>query len=308
RGLFNSAEIFYSIVPDPAATLSCAHSVSEIKNNLPVTFVHEFQHMISYNQHVLVRRGQAEILWLNEGLSHYAEERGGRSFLPLPAGDSTFCFFVSGDLYDAGQYLANPESHFLVDTSGIGGLAERGAYWLFVRYLVDHFGGTGALADADAFTRTLVQTGLTGAANGPRHTKAAHTDPVDPRAAGPSDRPGGGHPACRASRRCPGGRHGRRRRGHRRRRGRHLREPRGARHDPPPRRGRIVRVVPVGIDPLDWSPGAARQPVHVGSGRRGVRAQLHVRRLARRFDARVPHGTRGARGDRQIRAGDRRGR
>jgi len=178
RGLFNSAEIFYSIVPDPAATLSCAHSVSEIKNTLPVTFVHEFQHMISYNQHVLVRRGQAEVLWLNEGLSHYAEERGGRSYLPLPAGDSTFCFFVRGILYDAGQYLTNPEDHFLVDTSGIGGLAERGAYWLFVRYLVDHFGRTGALADADAFTRTLVQTGFTGAANVTRQTNASFTDLV----------------------------------------------------------------------------------------------------------------------------------
>jgi len=178
RRFFNSAEIFYSIVPDPAATLSCAHSVSQVKTNLPVTFVHEFQHMISYNQHVLLRGGQAEILWLNEGLSHYAEERGGRSFLPLPAGDSTFCFFVRGDLNDAGQYLANPESHFLVDTSGIGGLAERGAYWLFVRYLVDHFGGTGALADADAFTRTLVQTGFTGAANVTRHTNASFTDLV----------------------------------------------------------------------------------------------------------------------------------
>src|SRR2546430_9932171 len=165
RRFFNSAEIFYSIVPDPAATLSCAHSVSEIKNSLPVTFVHEFQHMISYNQHVLVRRGQAEILWLNEGLSHYAEERGGRSFLPLPAGDSTFCFFVGGDLSDAGQYLANPESHFLVDTSGIGGLAERGAYLLFVRYLVGHFCRTGGPFDAGGLTPALVQTGVTGVAN-----------------------------------------------------------------------------------------------------------------------------------------------
>src|SRR2546425_4992842 len=66
-------------------------------------------------------------------------------------------------------------SHFLVDTSGIGGLAERGAYWLFVRYLVDHFGGAGALADADAFTRTLVQTGVTGVANVTPHTNASVT-------------------------------------------------------------------------------------------------------------------------------------
>src|SRR2546426_9079450 len=37
---------------------------------------------ISYNHHVLERRGDPEILWLNEALSHYAEELGGRSFLP----------------------------------------------------------------------------------------------------------------------------------------------------------------------------------------------------------------------------------
>src|SRR2546428_3408249 len=178
RGLFNSAEIFYSFVPDPAATLRCEYSVSEIKNNLPVTFVHEFQHMISYNQHVLVRRGQAEILWLNEGLSRSEEERGGRSFLPLPAGDSTFCFFVRGDLYDAGQYLANPESHFLVDTSGIGGLAERGAYWLFVRYFVGHFCGDGAPARPGALPRALGPTGGPGAANVTRHTNASFTDLV----------------------------------------------------------------------------------------------------------------------------------
>ena len=40
--------------------------------------IHEFQHMISFNQHVLVRGGNAEETWLNEGLSSFAEELGGR--------------------------------------------------------------------------------------------------------------------------------------------------------------------------------------------------------------------------------------
>src|SRR6266545_3670833 len=79
RTSYNNAEIFYSIVADTGA-LSCAHTVSAVKNIVPVTFVHEFQHMISYNQHVLLRGGAAEVLWLNEAMSHYAEERGGRSF------------------------------------------------------------------------------------------------------------------------------------------------------------------------------------------------------------------------------------
>ena len=160
---YNNAEIFYSVVPDPAGTLSCAHSVTQVKRLVPVTFVHEFQHMISYNQHVLLRGGDAEILWLNEGLSHYAEERGGRSFLP---GDTTaFCDYVVGDLYNSGQYFTAPQNHFLVDTAGIGGLAERGAYWLFLRYLLDQFATDTSLAAADALTRTLDQTPATGVTN-----------------------------------------------------------------------------------------------------------------------------------------------
>jgi hypothetical protein len=156
----NNAEIFYSIVPDPLGTLSCAHPVSDVTQRVPVTFVHEFQHMISFNQHFLVRGAFPEDLWLNEGLSHYAEENGGRTFLP---DTTTFCNYILGDTYNAGQYFAAPQRHFLVDTAGIGGLAERGAYWLFVRYLVDQLGPT--LGSPDSVTLRLDRTTLTGAAN-----------------------------------------------------------------------------------------------------------------------------------------------
>jgi hypothetical protein len=158
----NDGEIFYSIVPDSLATLSCAHTVSQVKRLVPVTFVHEFQHMISFNQHFLLRGTAPEDLWLNEGLSHYAEEHGGRRFLP---DINAFCPYVVGDLYNAGQYLLKPAQYFLVDTAGIGGLANRGAYWLFVRFLVDQFARDTSQAAADAFTRSLEATSLTGAAN-----------------------------------------------------------------------------------------------------------------------------------------------
>jgi hypothetical protein len=162
---YNNGEVFYSIVADPApATLkSCAHSVADVNRIVPVTFVHEFQHMISYNEHVLVRRGDGEILWLNEALSHYAEERGGRSF--LPADSLSFCRYVAGDLSNAGKYLQAPQSYFLVDTSGIGGLAERGAYWLFLRYLIDQYAADTSLLNVDVYTQTLVKTGTTGVTN-----------------------------------------------------------------------------------------------------------------------------------------------
>jgi hypothetical protein len=156
----NGGEIFYSIVPDPSGTLSCAHSVAAVTQLVPVTFVHEFQHMISFNQHFFVRGGFPEDLWLNEGLSHYAEENAGRTFLPDTA---TYCNYVFGDVYNAAQYFMAPHNYFLVDTAGIGGLANRGAFWLFVRYLVDQVGAT--LGSADSVTRRLDRTALTGATN-----------------------------------------------------------------------------------------------------------------------------------------------
>jgi hypothetical protein len=159
---FNHGEVFYSLVADTNGTLSCAHGPGYMKHLLPVTFVHEFQHMISFNQHVLLRGGGGEVLWLNEGLSHFAEELGGRSY---GTSGSDFSAYLGGDVYNAYQYLDAPESHFLVAGGGIGTLAERGAMWLFIRYLTDQFRADTGFTATAAFTRTLLQTSLTGAAN-----------------------------------------------------------------------------------------------------------------------------------------------
>jgi hypothetical protein len=160
---FNHGEVFYSLVADPGGTLSCAHSRDRIKRLVPVTFVHEFQHMISYNQHVLIRNGNGEELWLNEALSHFAEEVGGRTFLP---GDQTsFSRFLTGNLFNAYTYLDSTGEHFLLPSEGIGSLAERGAAWLFIRYLVDQFAADTSRAAQYAFTRSLVETSLRGSSN-----------------------------------------------------------------------------------------------------------------------------------------------
>lgn len=160
---FNHGEVFYSIVADPDSTLSCAHTVSQVQRLVPVTFVHEFQHMISYNQHVLLRGGDAQDTWLDEGMSHFAEELGGRSFLP---GDpASFSNYVIGDLFNAYSYLDSTSTHSLALGSGIGTLAERGAAWLFVRYLADQFATDTTFAAVAAFTRTLEETSLLGGAD-----------------------------------------------------------------------------------------------------------------------------------------------
>ncbi len=168
----NKGEVFYSIVADPGGTLSCPHSTLEVERFVPVTFVHEFQHMISFNQHVLLRSGTGEVLWLNEGLSHYAEELGGRSYAASPGGKindctigTTDCRFYGGDLIDAYEYLDTTSKHFLLPTTGIASLAERGAAWLFVRYMVDRYSAGTTRADWDTLTRSLVGTAQTGAQN-----------------------------------------------------------------------------------------------------------------------------------------------
>lgn len=158
----NKGEVFYALVADPAGDLSCAHSVTAVQRIVPITFIHEFQHMISYNQHVLVRGGSGEVLWLNEGFSHYAEELGGRTYA---SGTAEFSRFTIGNLLNAYDYLDTTGNHFLLPTGGIGTLAERGSAWLFVRYLVDRYAGGTAVADWNVLTRRLVETSQTGAPN-----------------------------------------------------------------------------------------------------------------------------------------------
>ena len=156
----NHGEVFYSMVADPNGTLSCAHSARQLKVLVPITFVHEFQHMISYNQHVLLRGGLVQVTWLDEGMSHLAEELGGRRF--LPADPTTFGNFLKGDEYNAYQYLDSTDTHFLAYASGIGSLAERGAAWLFVRFITDQFRTDTTFAATAVFTRSLEQTAQVG--------------------------------------------------------------------------------------------------------------------------------------------------
>jgi hypothetical protein len=158
----NAGELFYSIVPDPGGTLSCSHSTTEVERLVPITFIHEFQHMISFNHHVLENRGNGEVLWLNEGFSHYAEELGARTYV---SGTPEFSRFAIGDLFNAYQYLDSTQKHFLLATEGIGSLAERGAAWLFVRFIVDRFSGGTSTAQWNTFTRGMLETSATGAEN-----------------------------------------------------------------------------------------------------------------------------------------------
>jgi hypothetical protein len=163
---FNKGEVFYTIVPDPSGQYSCTHTAQRVKEFVPVIFVHELQHMISFNWHVLKRNRTAaatEVLWLNEALSHYAEELGGRTY--LPGDQATFSVYLSGNIRNAYSYMARPDSHFVIATFGSGTLGERGAGWLLMRYLVDQLANDSAMSSWHVATRQLVQTDTVGVAN-----------------------------------------------------------------------------------------------------------------------------------------------
>jgi hypothetical protein len=155
---YNNGEVIYSIVADPTgSTGSCPHSVASVKALVPSTFLHELQHLINFTQHLRVLGGSPEQVWLDEALSKYAEELGGRSFLPGTASDTaTFKNYVSGDLYDGYQYLQATGSHPMV-TNTDQSLSDVGGGWLFMRYLADQFGAS--------ISRHLVQTRDTGTIN-----------------------------------------------------------------------------------------------------------------------------------------------
>jgi hypothetical protein len=161
----NEAEIFYGLVPDPN-NMACDISEAFARTRLPATFIHEFQHMISFNQHRLIRGASSEVTWLNEGLSHFAEELGARR-LPAaecPSGSCFDDFLRDGDMANAYAYLQSPEDFFLIEPGNSTGLLEeRGANWLFVRWLVDHFASDSVLGTD--LTRRLVATNRLGTSN-----------------------------------------------------------------------------------------------------------------------------------------------
>lgn len=162
----NRREVFYALSPKPATTNCSAVTRSVALRSLAPVLIHELQHMISFNQRVLVRGGGQEDTWLNEGLSHFAEELGFRGIPDNRCLGATSCFsqFLSGDLSNAYSYLNNPEAtHVVTPGNNSGPLAYRGASWLFVRWLADHF-AVDTLRGTEV-TRGLVQTTRIGASN-----------------------------------------------------------------------------------------------------------------------------------------------
>jgi len=155
----NEMEIIYTMVPDPSGDFGSAISKNfALSNILPSVLPHEFQHMISYNQHVFVGGGEAEISFLNEGLSHLAED----------------IYSINSDGYMTETGIENPSrvSLYLSETADTcftcgSNITQRGGSYLFMRYLYEQAqqGNLSAAASGSILVERLMSSDVTGIAN-----------------------------------------------------------------------------------------------------------------------------------------------
>lgn len=153
----NAAEIFYVMVPDPAGTFGAARTLDVVRNTVPSILAHELQHMIHYNQRILLRGAErSDAAWLSEGLAQMAEELVGdelrRRGARLAADQ-----YQKGNWQRAGRFLETPFDVSLIWSAGQGTLAERGAGWLFVRYLKSQAASDDVLSELTKTARTGVE-------------------------------------------------------------------------------------------------------------------------------------------------------
>ena len=141
----NAQEIFYTLVPDPDGDCGSAPITRSfvIDNILPGVLAHEYQHMVSFNQHLFKNGGSTEEPWLNECLAHFAEDITG---------------FGKENPSRVKLFLNQPSQAPIIPPTSPT-LTERGGCYLFLRYLYEQS------ADGDAFIQNLLNTNLTGVAN-----------------------------------------------------------------------------------------------------------------------------------------------
>jgi hypothetical protein len=169
----NEREMFYALTADPDGDHGQEIPADFIRRTTLTTIMHEHQHLVNASRRLYVLgTGNFEALWLNEALSHIAEEllfyqeSGLSPGLNLGLSDVTATDPIR-DAVNAHQvanlvrymlYLDDPPAHSPVDPDD--GLEVRGASWSFLRYLADQH-----VEDDQEFFRSLVNTSLRGAEN-----------------------------------------------------------------------------------------------------------------------------------------------
>jgi hypothetical protein len=152
----NEGEMFYMPVPDPNATLNGNYTdKAEVARGTIGILVHEFQHLINAGRRIYVNNALVgEEVWLNEGLSHIAEELlyyrvsgntpGSNIDLPFlqssPAQLAAANEYAVDNIFRLMSYATAPGTNSPFSQSD--GLEMRGAIWQLLRYSADRKGGS----------------------------------------------------------------------------------------------------------------------------------------------------------------------
>jgi hypothetical protein len=153
----NYAELFYLLAPDPNGVINGnVRETAFVDSVTTSVLAHEFQHLINASRRLYVTQNvqDFEETWLNEGLSHIAEEllfyheaglasRQNIDTIRLRSSNAIRIAFNVDQLSNASRYrtfLVAPSenSPFRDDDS----LETRGATWNLLRYLADRKGGS----------------------------------------------------------------------------------------------------------------------------------------------------------------------
>ena len=169
----NFGEMFYVLVPDPLAQFGDPRKKSDVVSNTTGTLAHEYQHLINAGRRLYVNNAEFfETVWLNEGLSHIAEEllyykvsgkapRQNVGITDIAASSQTISDFNEFQSDNFGRFevfIEKPtQTNVYADNDS---LETRGATWNLLRYLADHRGSN----DGDVWQQ-LVNTSLTGQQN-----------------------------------------------------------------------------------------------------------------------------------------------
>ena len=149
----NEGEIVWLIGPDPDGVHSGFDiTAEEVKTLSRGLVAHEFQHLLGNFQRFLGGNGPDDV-WIDEGLSHLAEEVSGLYRLGLPtraalgfaetggAARPVFDDFHLGNFYNAAEYLMEPSA-----TPSLAAFdnpettaSMRGWGYLFLRWLADRY-------------------------------------------------------------------------------------------------------------------------------------------------------------------------
>jgi hypothetical protein len=151
----NVAEMFYMLVPDPNGEVNGnRRAKDDVRQSTVGVLAHEFQHLINASYRFANNR-PAEDVWLNEGLSHVAEELmfyrvsglapqqniSVATLTSLQAIEDAFFAYQVDNFGRLIEYLKDPERRAPhtdpMPSDPIDDLATRGAAWQLLRYAAD---------------------------------------------------------------------------------------------------------------------------------------------------------------------------